>query len=338
MQQADGTKSADAPLRAAPFPAAVIDEDGTLALVNAAFASAFGLGDPALLEGQAAARAVGARLEPAGRDALDAALVAARDVRSVESIEAAVDRRWWAFTVTPLPDDARLLLTAQDAQGERIAELFAAVIGHDVRNALSTVSTGVALLLRRGGLNEQQEQHVRRMQGGGVRIARMVSQVLEVLRSHGAGGLSLFREPTSLTEVVARVVADARARHPDRAVALQLPETARGDWDTERVEQIVREVVGNAFAHGDPAVKIEVTLTSKEREVELVVSNRGAAMTDATRAAVLDPLRAPRSRVKQKGGAGLGVYVAELLARAHGGSLALTSNDDSVSVVVRLPR
>ncbi len=84
---------------------------------------------------------------------------------------------------------ARRRAEEEREQNDRFRELFIGMLGHDLRNPLSAMLTGTALLLRRAELPEAEARTLGRIHTSGLRMARMIDQLLDFTRTRLGGGI-----------------------------------------------------------------------------------------------------------------------------------------------------
>jgi signal transduction histidine kinase len=103
---------------------------------------------------------------------------------------------------------------------------------------------------------------------------------------------------------------------------------------------VLTNLTSNAIQHGDPSRPITVTCSSRGDDVAVAVHNHGAPIPRELQRAIFDPFR----RIAEStGGAsanlGLGLYIAQQIARAHGGDIAVRSSPESgTEFALTLPR
>ncbi len=214
-----------------------------------------------------------------------------------------------------------------------LQEQFIAVLGHDLRNPLSAIQTGARTLLATS--EEPRVVHVAAViDRSASRMSELVHHVLDFAHSRLGSGLPVSRhiEP-DLQNVLAHVINEARTAHPDREIqaAIDLHEPVR--CDRNRMQQLVSNLVANALTHGDPAGPVRLDARSGKGVFELAVSNRGEPIAETTRPRLFQPF----ARAAQgSGGLGLGLYIASQIARAHDGSLDVSSTEDETRFTFRM--
>ncbi len=239
-------------------------------------------------------------------------------------------------TFEDVTDEKRLQVERERAA--RFAEQFIGILGHDLRNPLSSIAMSAALLARK--LKETpQERIVERIALSTARMGRMVDQLLDLTQGRLGGGIPIQRQPANLSEVVTMVVDELRAANPTRAVSCEVPAAAPGGWDADRLAQVVSNLVGNALGHGDPSRPVAIRLLYDGATATLTVRNHGAAIPPALVPVLFEPFRrGPRdSYGRTPAGLGLGLYITQQIVRAHGGAIAVASNAAATTFTVTLP-
>lgn len=220
--------------------------------------------------------------------------------------------------------EARARAEASDA----FKEIFLGVVGHELRAPLSTIMTTLDLMIMRGELPEEVLRRLRKVATSGTRMKRMIDQLLDLTRARLDGFPVELREQ-AIGPLLSKIIDELQTAHPTRMINLHADPTCRARVDADRFEQVVANLVGNAIAHGDPALSITVTVGYRAELLELRVHNYGAAILPALQATLFDPF----SRGKRTGGAaaglGLGLYISQRIAEAHGGTLTVRSSPET---------
>jgi signal transduction histidine kinase len=153
----------------------------------------------------------------------------------------------------------------------------------------------------------------------------IVDELLDISRS---GGL-LLEEGTGLAEICRSVITDASIRHPERTILLNAHDEGFGNWDGERLRQVVRNLLANALQYGARDAPVHLGVIDLGEQVLLAVVNRGAPIPAGVREHLFDPFRR---------GAGLGLYIVKKIVEAHGGSVEMHSNEVRTVFRVTLPK
>lgn len=225
------------------------------------------------------------------------------------------------------------------AEAQRAAELreqFIAVLGHDLRNPLGAISSGVTLL-EKTPLNERGASLVAMMQKCTGRMAELIDNVLDFARGRLGAGIRLnIRKDTRLEPVLNQVVSELRISWPDRAISIDYDLRHPVDCDVSRIAQLFSNLLANALTHGAPDQPVRVSAKSGEGAFELFVANGGQPIPDANMARLFQPfVRGDGLMTSQ--GLGLGLYIASEIARAHGGALTATSTPEETRFTLQIP-
>lgn len=210
-------------------------------------------------------------------------------------------------------------------KAQRVA--FLAGVAHDLRNPLSPLKMGVALLAgdprvsasgearRTLGLLGRQLDH----------LERMIGDVLDSARVE-AGQLELRREELDLREPARESVELHRVSSDRHEILLELPEgPVLVLADRVRVEQVVNNLLSNAIKYSPAGGPVRVELAVHEREAELSVADRGIGIAPEALRDLFAPFsRRPDARAVAPG-AGLGLSVVRRIVEAHGGRVEVES-------------
>jgi signal transduction histidine kinase len=170
-------------------------------------------------------------------------------------------------------------------------------------------------------------------------MARLFNDLLDFSRARLAGGITVMPEPGDLGELTRRVLQEHQAAAPDRNIEVTQAGSLRSDFDGGRMAQIASNLIGNALQHGGREGAIRVHLDGSDAAVvRLCVSNPGE-IPGPLLSEIFEPFRGRHNAVSGRGGGlGLGLYIVQQLAQAHGGDVEVTSSDGLTCFTVTLPR
>jgi two-component system, sensor histidine kinase and response regulator len=233
--------------------------------------------------------------------------------------------------------EERERLIAEVQETLRLNETFAAALGHDLRNPLSAIITGAAVLIRRSS-DEQTMAIGNRILTSGSRMARLIEQLLDLARARLAGGIPVSPVDLDLKTVADRVVAEHQPIDSERTIATDADGDLRGVWDDTRISQVISNLLGNALQHGavGGGVSLQLDGTGSE-QIRLTVTNPGVIHAE-TLPHLFEPFRSGRHGQRRSEGLGLGLYIVDQIVKAHGGTIEVRSGDGTTTFDVRLPR
>ncbi|MGZ3455825.1 MAG: ATP-binding protein [Polyangiales bacterium] len=221
-------------------------------------------------------------------------------------------------------------------------ERFIGILGHDLRTPLSSIAMAASLLMRHERLPEAELRIVQRIANSTNRMTRMVEDLLDFARARQGGGIPVSPQPMELAEVCRAVVEEIEIAHPGRHIDVHVQGGSTGEWDRDRIAQVVMNLLNNAFDHGasDAPVTLDVTGTDFER-VSFTVTNLGTPIPPEMVENLFDPFKRGEKEGARKGkGLGLGLHIASAIVRAHGGHIVVSSDPKArtVSFRIELPR
>ena len=239
-------------------------------------------------------------------------------------------------------DNARLYREAQDAV--RARDEFLTVASHELNTPItSLLLLGQTLRDTRHQMTEPMvERSLEVMAQQTRRLSVLVKELLDVTRVQ-AGALRIRREPLDLVWLL-RDVAERFAeegRPARRALELQLPGRLEGQWDRTCLDQIVSNLLSNAFKFGagrPVVIVLDELEPGPEGRVRLQVRDQGIGVPPDRLKDIFDPF-ARAVPASHYGGLGLGLYIVKSLVRALQGKVSVDSTLGSGSTfTVELPK
>ncbi|MCQ4631237.1 GAF domain-containing sensor histidine kinase [Shinella sp. CPCC 100929] len=225
------------------------------------------------------------------------------------------------------------LLDAQAAS--ELREQFIAVLGHDLRNPLAAISGGTNFLLRR--IDDDQSRSVLQKMAASVqRMAGLIDNVMDFARGRLGGGLTLTKTTKSLEPMLVTVMDEIKAAFPHRQIEISLALAHDVHGDHARLGQLFSNLLGNAIAHGSEDSPVRVEVTTNPAGFTLVVENGGTKIPPETLEQLFQPFRRGKVRDSLQG-LGLGLFIASEIAKAHGGTLTVVSDDERTRFTLTVP-
>jgi two-component system, sensor histidine kinase and response regulator len=227
----------------------------------------------------------------------------------------------------------RLLLSAQVEQLhtlQRTSELLMGVLGHDLRNPLNAISLAAETLLLARPDDEMAALIARRIRSASQRMGRLIAQSLDfaALRS---GSWPIQARDADL-EQLCRTAASEFEELDKRGFDCGVQGDPRGRWDPERILHLFSNLIGNALRHGTADAAIAVRIDGRNPDAVAIEVENGGTLPESLRA---NPFAVTG---ETRGGAGLGLYIVDQIARAHGGGVVAEASGGRTLFTVRLPR
>jgi len=225
-------------------------------------------------------------------------------------------------------------LTAEQETAQ-LREQFIAVLGHDLRNPLASI-VGAARLLRREGQSEKALKILAMMEASVDRMAGLIDDVMDFARGRLGSGIGLHRNVALLEPVLRQVVEELEANHPSRDIICEFDVSEVVSFDAGRIGQLVSNLLGNALAHGDPKAAVRLGAVARAGAFQVSVVNAGPAIPAQAMERLFQPFFRGEVRASQQG-LGLGLHIASEIARAHGGTLTVVSNETETRFTLDVP-
>jgi signal transduction histidine kinase len=220
-------------------------------------------------------------------------------------------------------ESAKLLAAA--TQAARARDDVLAVVSHDLRSPLQGISLACENL--RHEVSGAAQKYLEVIERQHLRAERLIKDLVEASAIEN-GGLTLARAPVDAAAIVRQATANHEllARETGGKITAKLPTgSTLVSADRDRVLQVLDNLIGNALKHARGA-PIEISLERSGEDAVIAVRDQGPGITAAELPHVFD--RYWRGRTK-KGGAGLGLAIAEGIIDAHGGRIVVASKNGS---------
>lgn len=220
----------------------------------------------------------------------------------------------------------------QRTLSEQRLRQFVADASHELRTPITSIR-GFAELYRLGGVEDaaRLDDIMRRIEQEAIRTGHMVDDLLVLARLDQ--GRPLEREQVDLVQVVADSIISAEVIRPDRDVEMIAPAELLVEGDADRLRQVVSNLLENAMVYTPASAAIRVRLADERGCAVLEIADEGQGIPPEHLGHIFERFyRVDPSRARASGGSGLGLSIVESVVRAHGGSVAVTSEPGSGSV------
>jgi GAF domain-containing protein len=224
---------------------------------------------------------------------------------------------------------------ADAEQAARFAELFIGILGHDLRSPLQAIGMSAQSMLRLA-TDDRQRRPALNMVATTARMSRMVDQLLDFTRIRVGGGLKLDSAAADLGPM-AQLVAEETQAASGCTIKLERSGDTVGKWDADRLAQVFSNLLGNTVRHGTSGHPILFRLDgSDDNWVLIEVENRGQIPPEIL-PRIFEAFQGGQHEGRS-GGLGLGLYISHAIVEAHGGTITVTSGDESTIFRLHLPR
>jgi signal transduction histidine kinase len=277
-------------------------------------------------------------------------------VSEYRALRASVIRLWIKASGTLTGADLGDLVRFNEAIDQAIAEsitrytedldhskeMFLAVLGHDLRTPLGAVLMSSQFMLDTGDLVEPYRALASRIAHSASRMNGMVSDLLDFTRTQLGSGVPIVRAETDLAKMVRNAVDEVGAANPDRSFEMSTSGNVIGEWDEARMHQALTNLLANAAQHGAAEWPISVHMSGEPEDVVIVVHNFGKVIPSSEIFGIFSPFKRLKEGVpveRDSSNLGLGLFIADRIVKAHGGTIEVTSAASTGTFfTIRLPR
>jgi sigma-B regulation protein RsbU (phosphoserine phosphatase) len=256
-------------------------------------------------------------------------LLKARD--ELKTLSDTLEKRVAEAVAAQLRSDSALTVQREEA---KLREQFIAVLGHDLRNPLASIAAGIRLI-QKSNLDERAQSVALTMQKSVMRMASLIDNVLDFARGRLGGGINLTLSAQPLEPTLQQVVDELQSAHPESIIKTTFALTKPVMVDPLRIGQLFSNLLGNALTHGAEGEPVTVVAKTEE-QFEVAVCNKGSPIPPDAMERLFAPFSRGEVRPSQQG-LGLGLYIASEIAKAHGGTIDVTSTPEMTCFTLRVP-
>lgn len=285
-------------------------------------------------------------LLPHGECPMAIALKENREVRGFQAVAERPDGTRVSFVPypTPLRDDRGELIGAvnvlvdvterthaekalrESAEALRAANAvkdeFLGLVSHELRTPVTTIFGNARLLRDRGERlpADARESMIADIAHDSERLLGIIENMLLLTRLESGPQPEL--EPNVLAHVVGKAIQSFSRRHPGRKVTINAePRHVIVEADRTYIELLVENLLGNAEKYSPQGTEIEVGVSARDGEAQVVVLDRGIGLSDVELGQIFAPFYRSEEAKRQANGIGIGLAVCKRVVEAQGGRM-----------------
>jgi PAS domain S-box-containing protein len=236
------------------------------------------------------------------------------------------------------------LQTALDhvRQAVRARDDLVALVSHDLKNPLSTMLMGIALL--EGKERDQSRDVLKMMTRQAQRMNKMVDELLDAAQLQAGHPLSFQLRATDLVQLTRGLVEEYQHLAPEHRIEMRSASAPLvSSWDSKRIERVVNSLLSNAikYSPGGGTVHVVVSTVHEESTIwaSLRITDEGMGIPASDLARIFQWYsRGENARRSQIEGTGIGLAGAREIVAQHGGTITVESTEGHGSTfTVKLP-
>jgi len=219
----------------------------------------------------------------------------------------------------------RMRAEARLIDQDRRKDEFLAMLAHELRNPLASVSNAVAAFrLSSPAPHPLHDAMARQV----ALLVRLIDDLLDVARIR-RGKLALKESPTTLNAMIdsaIETVAPMLKKGEYTLNVMRLPSDVLLRADHQRLSQVFSNLLSNAAKYSDPGSAIDVVLSGDGEWIEVAVTDRGIGLTPEQQEWIFELFaQVDTTLARSRGGLGIGLTLARHIVEMHGGQLHVTS-------------
>ncbi|QJP07511.1 GAF domain-containing protein [Pseudomonas multiresinivorans] len=218
---------------------------------------------------------------------------------------------------------------------DRMRQRLIAVLGHDLRNPLQSISMAAAMLSSSDVRNAELRQHITYSSS---RMERLISQILEMSRLQSGAGMTVKPVAAELSQLVRDIVQETDVAYPGLSIETAIEDDVQAQVDPDRYLQVIANLLSNARHHGRPGRPVLVELRRQGELARLSILNEAEALDEARLGNLFEPFKQDAGgHGRNKSGLGIGLYISQAIVSAHGGRIEVEQADGIITFSVLVP-
>jgi signal transduction histidine kinase len=219
-------------------------------------------------------------------------------------------------------------------------DTFLAILGHDLRSPLGAMAGALHILSQPAS----ESQHIAAAAAGKRSVAAMdgmIRDLLDYTRTRLGKGIPITATDGDLEDLCNTCLHEVSLGHPQARITFDSSGDFNGQFDGDRMRQVISNLLNNAVQHGKPYEPVRLNAQGDGQGFTLKVTNQGVPIPPEKLEAIFDPLIqvAAEGSGSSVTNLGLGLYIARQIVQAHGGTIsAMSSADAGTTFTVKLPR
>ena len=225
---------------------------------------------------------------------------------------------------------------------ESSRQCFLGILGHDLRNPLASATMVAQMLANTTRIDSRFAELASTLRASLTAMGKLINDLLDFSGTRLGSKMTMVPELMDLRALCQEVIDEMQAAYPAHEFQLVSENDGQmtGEWDGARLRQMISNLLGNAVQHGFASTPITLSMLSDGPDVSLAFHNQGPAIPEAALGVIFDPMKRhqPTEASTPPGSFGLGLFIANEVASAHGGSVAVVSALDETVFTIQLPR
>jgi signal transduction histidine kinase len=211
-------------------------------------------------------------------------------------------------------------------RAEQLKRNMVADVAHELRTPLSNIRGYLEAI--RDGIKKPDTDTIHSLDEEVTLLSRLVDDLQELSLAE-AGELKLVCQEENIGDLIKQTVAGVQAQATTKGLSVSIDLADKlllVNIDSQRISQVLRNLLDNAVAHAAKGGTITVTARRQANYLEVAVADTGEGIPAEDMPNIFERFyRVDKSRARATGGSGLGLTIAKRLVEAHGGKIEVQS-------------
>ncbi|MGB6406324.1 MAG: HAMP domain-containing sensor histidine kinase [Planococcus donghaensis] len=218
---------------------------------------------------------------------------------------------------------------------------FLSSISHELRTPLTYIK-GYADILERGDTTERErEEYLSIIREETAHLTALIGNLFDLAKLD-RNQFAIEQKQVSIAELLNSVALLVKPAFEEKQITLsvQCTEDLQANIDSERIQQVLLNILDNARKHSFSGGEVRITCTEEENKIAIRIRDQGQGIPEDELPFVFDRLyRVEKSRSRERGGSGLGLAIAKEIIESHDGQINIDSQfGKGTTVTIRLKR
>ncbi|MEO2062636.1 MAG: sensor histidine kinase [Christiangramia sp.] len=218
--------------------------------------------------------------------------------------------------------------------------LFLGILGHDLRNPISTIKGAHSLLKLSENLSEKGKKTLAYTEVSVDRMTSLINNLLELTELRLGKGMSFQKVPIDLVELSQNIIHEHELAYPQIEFVLSFDDDIHGNWDRLRLSQMMNNLITNAVKHGSSTGTVQITLRNYERHAEFAVHNNGSHIPQEVLQKIFkERFTSGNKNELKENSYGLGLLIVKEIVEGHQGEIHVESTPQTgTTFIITLPK
>lgn len=217
---------------------------------------------------------------------------------------------------------------------DRLKSEFVTMVSHDLRTPLTTAQSYVELIERVGPLSEKQRDFIDRAMTSLSHITALITDLLDIGRIEA--GYDLEMQLCNMNEIVGQTVEAHTMQIEQHNLQLYVELPDEPSWvlgDAHRLQQVLDNLMNNAFKYTRPGGWVKIAVQSDEKYVTVRVEDNGIGIPVEDQPKIFERFyRVQSPETKEITGTGLGLAIVKSIIEKHQGHIRVRSHPGKGSI------